>query len=70
MLKLVLLAAVVWLIIRILKQYASNIEAAPKQAATQDMVRCHQCHTHIPKSESIQKDGRYYCCEAHQSVDK
>lgn len=70
MIKLILLGAIVWIIIRMLKQYASNVEPHHQQPQTQDTVRCHQCNMHIPKQESIVKDGQYYCSKAHLPDDE
>ena len=33
--------------------------------ANQDMVACHRCGLHIPKSEAIAKQNHYFCCREH-----
>lgn len=64
--KLLLLALGVWLIIALLKRYRRSFDVSrEKPPAPQDMVRCAECGVHLPKSESILKNGVYYCCPEH-----
>jgi uncharacterized protein len=32
------------------------------------MVRCSQCGVHLPKGESVQADGRFFCCIEHRDA--
>ncbi len=58
------IAAVVYLL---LKSYRRNSTPPPENAPkTEDMVRCLQCGVHVPKSESVQAEGRNFCCIAHR----
>ncbi|WP_173066433.1 PP0621 family protein [Sulfurimicrobium lacus] len=70
MIKLLLLAAVVWLIYSILKNYARSVDRdetdVPATPEQEDMVRCAQCGVHLPKSESILSRGEFYCSEEHR----
>ena len=34
-------------------------------SAVEDMVRCAHCGIHLPKSEGLSGDGKYFCSEAH-----
>lgn len=36
-----------------------------KMNVAEDMVACQHCGVHLPKSESLQYDDVFYCCEAH-----
>lgn len=67
LLLVVIAAAVYWL----LRSYRKKLrrdedrgEAAAGQA--EDMVRCAHCGVHLPKRESIQADGKFFCGEAHR----
>ena len=41
-----------------------------KIADPEVMVQCQYCSVHLPKSEAIAREGRFYCSEAHlQSLD-
>ena len=64
--KILLLGLALWLIITLLKHYRRSIdEPSPAQPESQDMVRCATCGVHLPKAESIEKSGEYYCCTEH-----
>jgi len=63
--KILLLALVVWLLLTILRNYRRSLDAAPPATKEGNMVRCEQCNIYVPESESILKDGKRYCCEAH-----
>lgn len=66
--RLIFLLAVgvlVYLLLRSLRRppQSGQAEAAPD---AEDMVRCAQCGVHLPRSESVQAEGRTFCCEAHR----
>ncbi len=63
--KILLLGIAIWLVLSLLKQYRRSVDAPPKTASEETMVRCAACAVHLPKSESLEQDGQYYCCEAH-----
>jgi len=66
--KILLLAIAVWLLLSVLKRYRNSLETSAKQGpAAEDMVQCASCGLHLPKPDSIQKNGRYYCCTAHSN---
>jgi len=67
LLKLLLLALAIWLLL--LRQYRRSVDEAPgaQPEAPEDMVCCAFCGVHLPKSESIFKQGAYYCCEEHSN---
>lgn len=64
--KLLLLALAIWMILLLLKQYRRGVQPprAPRMES-QDMVSCKECGVHLPKSESILKQGAYYCSKEH-----
>ena len=64
--RLLFLAAVIAIVYWLLKSYRKQLpkeDVAPRQA--EDMVLCVHCGVHLPKCESIQAEGRFYCSEAH-----
>lgn len=64
--KILLLGLALWLILTLLKQYRRGIDAPkPAQPESQDMVQCTTCGVHLPKAESIEQNGKYYCCAEH-----
>ena len=66
LIRILLIALVVWLLLRMLKNWA-NQQVAPKKAKPQieTVVRCQHCGLHIPKQEAIQSDNKYYCSQEH-----
>lgn len=61
---LVVIAAVVYWLLKSFRNQPSGDEDAPVQA--EDMVRCVHCGVHLPKHESILAGGVYYCGEEHR----
>lgn len=45
-------------------QARSNSRQPP--ALTQDMVECAQCGVHLPRSEALSQQTRFYCCAEHR----
>ncbi len=64
LLLLVAIAAVVYLLIRSFRRSAPPQEGP----AVEDMVRCAQCGVHLPRSESVQADGRFFCSAEHRDA--
>ena len=58
---IVMVALIFWLI----KSYSKKTPKPDEPPKTQDMVSCAHCGVHLPKSESLSVNGKYYCCEAH-----
>lgn len=63
------LIAVVYLLVR---NYLRRIAVGKdtKNNAPADTVKCEVCGTHVPKSAAIERDGRYFCSEAHSREGK
>ena len=68
MARLLLLAAIVAVIYLLIRSFRGK--ASPKQdsAIPEDMVRCEYCGVHLPKGESVQSDGRFFCCAEHRDA--
>ena len=72
---LILLVLGLLLVYWILKGYRRRIErrSAPPPAPVtggEDMVRCELCGVHLPRSESLTTQGRFYCTSEHQREHK
>ena len=61
---IIAIAAVIYLLIR------SYRKQAPQQdkPSAEDMVRCAQCGVHLPKGESVQADGHFFCSAEHRDA--
>lgn len=60
---LVVIAVVVYLLIRYFSRRISDNNVSSK---AEDMVRCIHCGMHLPRSECVTGDGNTYCSEAHR----
>jgi uncharacterized protein len=72
LIKILLLAVGVWLIYTLLKNYGRSVEkeeepASPSQIE-EDMVRCVHCGVHLPRSEAIQSQDEFFCCDEHHRL--
>ncbi|MEZ0232521.1 MAG: PP0621 family protein [Methylophilaceae bacterium] len=66
--KILFIVIALWLIFTILKRYFNNVNSSEdKQASkrSEDMVQCHRCGIHMPKSDSLVVNDQYYCCAEH-----
>lgn len=68
--RLLIIAAIVWLVIRIFKNWQEkNLIAkknADKNSTIKNIVKCSKCDVHLPEQEAIKKNGKFYCCEEHK----
>ena len=64
-----LLVALLLGLVRGVRKRLAHKPANPNPDAStdtnQDIVACHRCGLHIPKSEAIIKDKHHYCCREH-----
>ncbi|HXU93484.1 MAG TPA: PP0621 family protein [Gallionella sp.] len=65
--RLLFLAAIVVVIYLLIRSFRKS---APRQedSAAEDMVRCSHCGVHVPKGESVQADGRFFCSAEHRDA--
>ena len=65
LLLLALIGVAAWLLLK--KLIAANQEQGQtQQPEAQAMKRCAQCGVYMPESESLEKDGRHFCCADHR----
>ena len=65
--RLIFLFAIAALVYLLFKAYRKK--APPnKQAIAEDMVRCAQCGVHLPKGESVESDGQFFCGTGHRDA--
>ena len=71
MAKIILVVLGLLLVYWILRSYRRRVERGeppPPAAGGEDMVRCARCGVHLPRSESIATQGRFYCSTEHQQA--
>lgn len=64
LLLIIAIVAVVYLLIRSFRKQAQQQDVT----TTEDMVRCAYCGVHLPRGESIQADGLFFCGTEHRDA--
>ena len=64
---LLLFALVVYFVVKAGRSRSQSKSPAPR--LTEDMVACEHCGVHLPRSESIEDRGRFFCCKDHAFSD-
>jgi len=44
---------------------ARSKSAPPRRTTPENMVACAHCGVHLPRSEALVQDGKFYCSAAH-----
>lgn len=67
LIRLIVIALIIYLLIQIFKRWAANknTSSSEQQQNSTVMVQCKTCKLHIPENEALQKDGDFYCSQAH-----
>lgn len=70
--KLLVLIALIALVYWLLRGYRRQLDRGPANAEAkaqeENMVRCAHCGVHLPSSESITTDGRFFCSDEHRRL--
>jgi uncharacterized protein len=67
--KIILVVLGLVLVYWILKHYRRGVRRGagpPPARLSEDMVRCERCGVHLPRSESLVTQGRFFCTPEHQ----
>ncbi len=64
--RLLFLVAIAVVVYLLLKSYRGRPSREDVPGKAEDMVRCAQCGVHLPRSESILADGKFFCSDAHR----
>jgi len=70
--RIILIALAVWIIIRIWQNHrakSKTLGQKPADKAISTMVPCAVCAMHIPDSEALKRDGKFYCSQQHLDED-
>lgn len=59
--------AIYWLV-RSFRKNAALRDDSTAKVETEDMVCCEHCGVHLPKSESTQAAGSFFCSAAHRDA--
>jgi uncharacterized protein len=67
LIRLLVLAALIWLVWRVAKHAIARIQQAPRPPLdSQKMVRCAWCDLHIPQTDAIGFRELHFCCDDHR----
>ncbi|WP_072768774.1 PP0621 family protein [Nitrosospira sp. Nsp11] len=73
--RLLFFALIVVFFIWVIRSYRRAIkkqrEEARKESSSiegEDMVRCIHCGVHLPRSESIASEGKFFCSDEHRRL--
>lgn len=66
--RLLFLIAIVVVIYLLIRAFRKNAPREDNKPAVDDMVRCAHCGIHLPKGESVQADGKFFCCSEHRDA--
>ena len=68
LIRLIILAVVIWLIWRMIKNY--QVKQARRQKKKQvnrdKIVKCSFCSVHVPMHDAIQQQDEYFCSAEHR----
>lgn len=68
----VLIAVLVFWVVRSyrrgLKKRQEDADKEPPSIEGEDMVRCTHCGVHLPKSESILSEDKFFCSDEHRRL--
>ena len=65
--RLLFLIAIVIVVYLLIRSYRKNAPPQDKPVV-ENMVRCAHCGVHLPKGESVQADGRFFCSTEHRDA--
>ena len=65
LIRIIVIALIIYLLIQIFKRWAANKKSASPNLEDTKMVRCKVCQLHIPENEALQQAGDFYCSQEH-----
>ena len=80
--RLIIILLVIWLIYRLYQGVKRQLEQRQEHnqkptkpgnagnAKAESIVRCQHCGLHVPVSEALQSNNKYYCCQEHLEEDQ
>lgn len=68
LLRLIFIALAVWVLIALIRSYMRRTGAPRQPQRIGTIVRCAKCGLHVPQSEALLQDERYYCSAAHRDT--
>ena len=73
MFKILLLIAIGFVVLAVIRTYQRSLNKPSTPARDQtveDMVKCAHCGVNLPRSEAIYSGGEFFCTPEHQQLGK
>ena len=73
MVKILLLIAIGFVVLAVIRTYQRSLNKPPPRAPepiVEDMVKCAQCGVNLPRSEAIYSGGDFFCTPEHKQLGK
>ncbi len=67
LLLIIVIAVVIYLLLRSFRKQPLQQD---KTIPAEDMVRCAHCGMHLPKGESIEAGGQFFCGTEHRDIHR
>lgn len=73
--RVIAILVVVWLVVYMVKRtlgqrQPKEDERPLHQRRSEKVVRCARCGVHVPESEAVREQDRFYCSQAHRDEDR
>ena len=59
-----------WLWRRYIRPAIRPAKQAPPSSDPRPMVRCSHCQVHLPQTQALQEDGKWFCSQAHLEQER
>ncbi|MCA1977664.1 MAG: hypothetical protein LDL19_00355 [Thiobacillus sp.] len=71
MLKILLLIAIGFVVLAVIKSYQRSLQKPrAREAEPENMVKCAHCGVNLPRSEAIYSGGEFFCTPEHKQLGR
>ena len=65
---LLLVGLVIWVLVKGLRRDPRSGPDRSTRRGGEQMVACTHCGLHLPESEAVQAQGKFFCCDEHSRL--
>jgi uncharacterized protein len=66
--RLILIIAIVAVVYLLVRSFRKQPQQQDKAISAEDMVCCAHCGVHLPKGESVEAEGQFFCGAEHRDA--
>jgi len=74
MVRLILIACLVWLLLVFIQKLRQARQSGQDQQeraiVKKQMVQCVYCSVYVPKDDALRKNDEYFCCTSHMEINQ